>query len=502
MEATNAASIGEEDSGLSSESDFEEEQASDGPQDMLKFVPSTKQGLERHSDRVEKLASEDREYRLMHNTTMKNRHVGLYGPPKHLEGVEFNAICIIHTGGTIGMRPASDTDARLVSAPRGELLRYIKAHPAFLSDQSRIFSEEELWLMEDRTKLEGNIFPLLILVECIDLIDSTNATFKTWNEIATRIWSRRLLYKSFVVTHGTDSLAYTASALTFMLGQKDSCIPPIVITGSQVPIYAPLTDGLNNFIGACCAAGWEGNGFPSFGTPWPEITVYFDNKLMLGSRVVKKHAQDFDAFETPNKGVLAVFTGGKFKKQGLQLDHLIQKRSNATKGQLGCFLIHSSISVRILYVAPDCVRSWMLPVVNTPNPGNQRQNIANRLQELGWETLSGVIVCAYGAGNAPNSVQNILKVLRQEFSIPVAVLTECFSGAAEQAYETAIQDAGVTLEDMTLPAAYAKMTVLAGRAIVKQKDYQWIEQCMVKPIRGEFTHQRAHRLKSDNVSKK
>lgn len=171
-------------------------------------------------------------------------------------------VYIIYTGGTIGMKPTEDGYA-----------------PAkgFLREQ-----------MEAMPELKHDDMPEYFIHEYDPLLDSANMTPDNWMEIAMDIYNNYYEYDGFVVLHGTDTMAYTASALAFML---EGLAKPVVITGSQIPLYEIRSDGRVNLITAMqIAANYK----------IPEVCLYFGDKLLRGCRSVKFSADRLHAFTSPN----------------------------------------------------------------------------------------------------------------------------------------------------------------------------------------------------------
>ena len=129
-------------------------------------------------------------------------------------------------------------------------------------------------------------------------IDSSDMSPKTWARLAKMIQRNYSKFDGFVVLHGTDTMAYTASALSYMLENLDK---PVVMTGSQLPIGVLRTDGKENLITAIEIAAAQDNGMAIV----PEVSVYFDNKLYRGNRITKRHADHFSAFDSVNYPILA-----------------------------------------------------------------------------------------------------------------------------------------------------------------------------------------------------
>ena len=183
-----------------------------------------------------------------------------------------SSILIIYTGGTIGMRE-DPTDQTLKPFDFGQIM------------------EEVPELRKFACRIDSYTFD--------PLIDSSDVEPSMWQALASLIGERYDMYDGFVVLHGTDTMSYSASALSFML---DDLEKPVVFTGSQLPIGRPRTDGKENLISAveiASAKDAEGHALV------PEVTIFFDSRLMRGNRTTKVSAENFDAFRSPNLPPLA-----------------------------------------------------------------------------------------------------------------------------------------------------------------------------------------------------
>ena len=177
-------------------------------------------------------------------------------------------ICILYTGGTIGMVPT----------PRGYAPR-----PGYLGP-----------LLAAMPELTGPEAPAWDLVEMDPLLDSSNIAVGEWNAIGRAIFERYDDYDGFVVLHGTDTMAYTAGALSFML---ENLQKPVVLTGSQIPLCRLRSDGRENLITSLLIAA-QGRA--------AEVCLYFGGKLLRGCRAVKRSADGLQAFFSPNYPPLAL----------------------------------------------------------------------------------------------------------------------------------------------------------------------------------------------------
>lgn len=270
--------------------------------------------------------------------------------------------------------------------------------------------------------------------------DSSNIDADVWVKLAEIIEEGYNDFNGFVILHGTDTMAYTASALSFMLGNLSK---PVILTGSQLPIGLLRTDGRENLITAIEIAAAIENGTPAV----PEVCIYFDNKLTRGNRTTKMSAEQFDAFYSPNFPVLA--------EVGLHLKYsnkLINHSSNSKP--LNVYKSFDT-NVAILKLFPGINRRLVKSVLNT-------------------EGLRGVIIETFGSGNAP-TYQWFLDELKEYMDKGGIILnvTQCHGGSVEMGlYETSRQmlAAGVVSgRDITSEASVTKLMHLLGRYSSKEE---------------------------------
>ena len=264
--------------------------------------------------------------------------------------------------------------------------------------------------------------------------DSSNIDPGVWTKLAEIIEEGYDHFDGFVILHGTDTMAYSASALSFML---ENLRKPVIFTGSQLPIGLLRTDGRDNLITAIEIAAARVNNTPAV----PEVCIYFDNKLTRGNRTTKMSAEHFDAFSSPNYPPLA--EAGLHLKYFNSLIRYIPENKN--------LILHKSFdtNVAILKLFPGINRRLVQAIINT-------------------EGLRGLIVETFGSGNAP-TYQWFLDDLRNFIDRGGIILnvTQCHGGSVEMGlYETSRQmlAAGVVSgTDITSEASVTKMMHLLGR---------------------------------------
>lgn len=328
---------------------------------------------------------------------------------------------VLHTGGTIGMVDTPDGHAPVA----GALGPYLD------------------WIVESS---RGELPPISFL-ELDPPIDSANATPESWCSIARILYERRADYPGFVVLHGTDTMAYTSSALSFLL---PSFGRPVIVTGSQIPITRIRSDGRQNLIGALQVAAR-----PDVG----EVTLLFGEVLLRGNRATKIDASGLDAFASPRFPPLAE----------IGIDIVVNRAlAPPPEGQAGLR------AGRLGHVA--AVRLF---------PGFSASILAN----LCRPPLQGLVIEAYGAGNGPSEDREFLTAIEIATShgIVVVVVTQCVRGSVKpRAYATgsALTRAGaVPGFDMTCEAALTKLAVLLGQG----HGAATVGAMMQRDIAGELT---------------
>ena len=276
-------------------------------------------------------------------------------------------------------------------------------------------------------------------------IDSSNMNIKIWVEIADLIYKNHDEFNGFVILHGTDTMSYTASVLSFML---ENINKPVILTGSQIPIGVRRTDAKENLITAIEIAGIE---------KINEVCIYFENQLFRGNRTTKINTEDFEAFKSPNYPVLAE-VGVQIKFNNTQL-----KKSNKK------LIVHRNLSndIAILKLYPG---------------------IKLEVIELIMKNVKGVVIESFGAGNAINDpglvklFENMIQQGKILINVSQCIHGNIISGKYESSAPFENKDI-INGKDITTEAAVTKLMYLLGTS----KNDNETRVKLNKNLRGEVT---------------
>jgi L-asparaginase len=326
-------------------------------------------------------------------------------------------IYVAYVGGTIGMQA---TDGGYAPVP-GHLTAQVR----------------------DRPELRD--IPELTISEYEPLLDSANARPSDWLRIARDIAERRHHYDGFVVLHGTDTMAYTASALAFLLR---GLAKPVIITGSQIPLGVLRSDGRQNFLTAVLVAARD---------DVREVCLVFGSKILRGARAVKARASGFEAFASPNLPPLG--------EAGVEIEIDESRLRRPQPGAIALPLrLDAPVALLRLY------------------PGMP----AALLRAAMAEPTRGLVLEAYGAGTVPDADPEFVEALAER-GVVVVVVSQCVDGRVDLgAYATSaplVEAGAIGGLDMTTEAAYAKLVVLLS----ERRDPSEVRALMGTALAGELT---------------
>lgn len=287
-------------------------------------------------------------------------------------------------------------------------------------------------------------------------IDSSDVEPSLWQDLARLIKERYEDYDGFIILHGTDTMSYSASALSFML---DGLTKPVIFTGSQLPIGVPRTDGKENLISAVeIASAKDKEGHPAV----PEVCVCFDSLLMRGNRSTKVNSEVFRAFQSPNFPPLA--------EAGINIrynNEYIRKPNDWYQS----LTINTELDTRVS----------ILKI----HPGITPEVVRNIL--CGKDTRA-IIMETYGSGNAPTR-DWFLDIVKESSAMNKIIVnvTQCLAGTVNMniyANGKALERAGVIDGyDSTTESALAKLFYLMG----KSRDNEWVKAMMGRNLKGEIS---------------
>lgn len=338
-----------------------------------------------------------------------------------------SSVLLIYTGGTIGMMQ----DAR-----SGEL------KPFDFKSLTRQIPELNKFDIE------------LSSISFKDPIDSSNMHPKVWIELANIIEKNYKKHDGFVILHGSDTMSFTASALSFMLENLNK---PVVLTGSQLPIGIIRTDGKENLITAIEIAGSKEKGKPLV----TEVCIYFEYKLYRGNRTFKYNSAHFDAFRSPNYPALA--------EAGVTISYNKTALLKPTKKELKVHTVLDN-DIAVLKLFPGISKKITSAIINTRG-------------------IKAIILETFGAGNATTQdwfIQELEKAIKR--GVIILNITQCREGRVIQGmYETSsmLKKLGVVSgADLTFESAVTKLMFLLGKKLKSSE----LKKQLLSNLRGELSN--------------
>lgn len=336
-------------------------------------------------------------------------------------------IYIAYTGGTIGMKPSSKG---FVPAS-GYLTETLAKMPEFHRPE----------------------MPKFTLHEYDNLLDSSDMVPADWQIIAQDIAKNYAKYDGFIILHGTDTMAYTSSALSFML---EGLHKPVIITGSQIPLAQLRSDGQANLLNALYIAA---------NYPVPEVTLFFNNRLLRGNRARKVDADGFDAFDSPN--FPALLNAGIHIEVNQRVNPLPPHPNSDGKIELNISPIKSQ-PVGMLSLYPGISASVLTNIIQQP--------------------VNALMLLSYGVGNAPQNPALLAQIEQAtQQQIIVVNCTQCVRGKVDMtgyANGQSVRETGVISgKDITPEAALAKL-----HYVLSKDDLDFPQKCalMAQNLRGEM----------------
>jgi len=285
------------------------------------------------------------------------------------------------------------------------------------------------------------------------IIDSSNLNTEIILKILEIIENNYHLYNGFIILHGTDTMAYTASALSFLI---ENLKKPIILTGSQLPISLVRTDAKENFLTSIIIASETINNYPVV----PEVCIFFENKLFRGNRTIKYSSKHFNAFISPNYPELAY--------AGIEIEYNLKNIIVPNYKSKTIFYKKLCNDIGVLYLFPGIKEEYIKSIIDSD--------------------LKAIVLLTYGSGNAP-TYRWFIEILKKGIINKKIIVnvSQCIEHYVKQGgYETSkfLRDIGVIeCKDMTTEAVITKLMFLLGN----YDNIEFIKEQITKNLRGELT---------------
>ena len=369
-------------------------------------------------------------YISLKNNLLMNKNIECDNFKDYIVKPQNRKILILYIGGTFGMENTSQ----------------------------KFFINKDI--IQEKIKNNNNFISKYEIKEYDPLIDSSDISIDIWNKIIKDIANNYNNYDGFIIIHGTDTMAYTASALSFALNNLDKTI---VITGSQIPITEIKNDAIDNLISSLLLVS-------NFNIP--EVLIVFDNKIIRGNRSKKISSNKINAFASPNFENIGLFDNNILPK----INYSILLKFN--KKEFYYQLYNKDIYVDILIITPGY------------NFINYQNNIKNN------NNIKGIIIQTYGIGNGPASNKDFLNLLKliNEKKIIILSISQCIEGIINtEKYLNGIYIEKYNVingSDMTLETGYCKLLFLLQKynnILLFEEKYNLIKKELLMNIKGELT---------------
>lgn len=355
---------------------------------------------------------------------------GSGGLPKRWEEAK-TTVYVLYTGGTIGMTRIGGKDSPLVPGNIKEFENNLQAHPDYQHN-----SEEIYYYIDSLKDQRGDV---------IGPLDSSSVGPTNWCQIAAAIERVYNDWDGFIVLHGTDTMAFTASALSFLFNHLNK---PVVITGSQLPLIEKRSDGYSNFTNALQVAGYKATGLPLV----PEVVICFGDSLLRGNRTTKVSTTKLQGFDSPNYPRLGTF--------GEQI-RIASKFLMPTIDDENTFYVDRELEKKVVTISlsPDMEAEALEAFLSTSMKGFIFQSFGNGNAQEDTKFLTTLNNAIGGA--LPTDVSDAQPLSDQRNKKIVVNITQCLEGTVEMglyAASSGLQSAGVISGlDMTPEAALTKL---------------------------------------------
>ncbi|XP_072530576.1 L-asparaginase 1-like [Salminus brasiliensis] len=375
-------------------------------------------------------------------------------------------VFVLYTGGTFGMN--DDETGRLVPQPLDKIKEIIIAHTILYERKTARESEEDVrkrivnpdgfitlyqQLSKEDPKAQGKHYKILYKFDDLPKpIDSSSATPEDWSIVAKKILNNMGIYDGFLILHGTDTMSFTSSALSFFLGNVKK---PVIVTGAQKPIFHPRSDGFDNFVSSMLIAGYFSDR-PSL----HKVMLCYQNKLYQGNRVVKVDCDSFSVFDSPEVSPLASLETTIKLIDEMKVDKQLNKDGVSLPEKVQ-FIINKPADVRMLRFYPGITKDIVCRVL---------------------DKAEGVVLETFGCGNVPEV--DWLKACLINADINNVLMLNCtqvFRGTVVPIYAASkmLTEANVIPGyDITPVAAMAKMVWVLKLKLDHQKRRELMEHCV------------------------